>query len=929
MADIASLGIEVTSKGVAQAEQQLQSLAKSGAQAEQAAQKLAPAVDRVAQAAGRSDAAVSASAAAHARLTAGLAAENGVRDRLSTFLTTQRGQRVLEAQGLQRQSKALSETAISAAQLKAATRGLPAQFTDIATGLASGQRPLQVLLQQGGQLKDMFGGVGAAARSMGGYLLGLLNPYSVAAAAAVGLAAAWREASNEADAFNQALITSGASAVLSVGDLRQMASELDKSTAATAGKASEVITQVVATGRIAADQIKTVAQAAIDLEDATGRSTDATIQDFARLAEAPVEYIKKLNETGGVQRFLTEETLNAVEALDEQGRSADAARVAADAYAKAIHDRSGQITSDLSLWSSFWRNVKKGASEAFDEIVSGFRESAVAQAVFLQSIRNASPSAGAVLDSFASKGGRATPRSTPAASDPYAFLHDRAINPLADAKIDPATQKARDEFERSGLRFATERQRMERDIAEAKKQGVAAGKSQLEIDARIAAIRESYARKAPKGRKPRELSDVETGKSLLEQIRQQIALNEQEAKTQDALTASERLGVTARQQLGRILGTVTGARKKEIEAALAELETSGKLAEALKAEKKANEDLARLKEQLAVGEANQRRSVEIDLLSIGRGRDQVEQLRRELDLRREYEDGLAEIRRNSKDKSAKALADEEAALRDSYTRRLQVERDYQQQRLAEMGKWQNGARAALEDYMAAAQDIAGQSAEIIAGAFSGLEDTLVDFFTKGKADFREFFDSIAADITRFIVRQQLAKLASKLLPGLTGGDESDQAAALSKSAGELAASGVTLIGAASALSASAAALAAAGVASGGGSAGGSTGGGGWVGALLSMFSSSGGRATGGAVSSGRWYGFGERNRPELLRIHGRSYLIPGNRGRVEPMAAGAAAAPVNVTQAFYVQGAPDRRTRGQMAAETGRAATRALSRNGR
>ncbi len=38
-------------------------------------------------------------------------------------------------------------------------RTLPAQFTDIATQLAGGQNPWLILLQQGGQVKDAFGGM--------------------------------------------------------------------------------------------------------------------------------------------------------------------------------------------------------------------------------------------------------------------------------------------------------------------------------------------------------------------------------------------------------------------------------------------------------------------------------------------------------------------------------------------------------------------------------------------------------------------------------------------------------------------------------------------------------------------------------------------------------------------------------------------------
>ena len=47
---------------------------------------------------------------------------------------------------------------LSAAQMTNNLRMVPAQMTDIVTSLASGQKPMTVLLQQGGQLKDMFGG---------------------------------------------------------------------------------------------------------------------------------------------------------------------------------------------------------------------------------------------------------------------------------------------------------------------------------------------------------------------------------------------------------------------------------------------------------------------------------------------------------------------------------------------------------------------------------------------------------------------------------------------------------------------------------------------------------------------------------------------------------------------------------------------------
>ena len=77
----------------------------------------------------------------------------------------------------------LGAMGVSAAQTAAALRQVPAQFTDIVTSLASGQAPLTVFLQQGGQLKDVFGGAGAAARALGGYVVSLVSPFTLVAGA--------------------------------------------------------------------------------------------------------------------------------------------------------------------------------------------------------------------------------------------------------------------------------------------------------------------------------------------------------------------------------------------------------------------------------------------------------------------------------------------------------------------------------------------------------------------------------------------------------------------------------------------------------------------------------------------------------------------------------------------------------------------------
>ncbi|WIO41054.1 phage tail length tape measure family protein [Klebsiella electrica] len=87
---------------------------------------------------------------------------------------------------LEKTQSQLGKTSMSAKQTAWAMRMIPAQMTDIVVGLSTGQSPFMVLMQQGGQLKDMFGGIGPAIKGVGTYVMGLVNPYSVAAAA-VGL----------------------------------------------------------------------------------------------------------------------------------------------------------------------------------------------------------------------------------------------------------------------------------------------------------------------------------------------------------------------------------------------------------------------------------------------------------------------------------------------------------------------------------------------------------------------------------------------------------------------------------------------------------------------------------------------------------------------------------------------------------------------
>lgn len=258
--------------------------------------------------------------------------------------------------------KALNQTGMSAKALSAAMRGVPAQFTDIFTQLAAGQAPMQVLIQQGGQLKDMFGGIGPAARALGGYVAGMINPFTVTAAAVAGLTFAWYRGHQESDAYTRSLILAGNTAGKTAAQLDEAAQRVARSAGSTQGAAASVLVAAIGAG-VPGGSLDAVAESALRMERVVGKATDDTVAEFAKLARDPVSASIKLNEQFN---YLTEGTLRQIRAFADQGRAADAAALAIRAYADAIAQRSGDVFESLSKWEKAWLGVKAATSDAGD-----------------------------------------------------------------------------------------------------------------------------------------------------------------------------------------------------------------------------------------------------------------------------------------------------------------------------------------------------------------------------------------------------------------------------------------------------------------------------------------------------------------------------------------------------------------------------------
>jgi phage-related minor tail protein len=271
-------------------------------------------------------------------------------------------------------NKSFGSTATSAKQTAAAMRGVPAQFTDIVTSLRGGQAPITVLLQQGGQLRDMFGSVGAAARALGTFMLGLINPYVILAAAVGTLGLAYFQGSQESVAYNKALVMSGNYAGVTSGQMGTMAASIAR-ISGTQGGAAQALTALASTGQVAGKQMEGFALAAVKAKDAWGQSIDDTVKNFVRLGEAPSETLLKLNEG---QNFLTASIYKQVAALEEQGKKTDAARLAQDTYANATVALADNVKQQAGALERAWDGIASTAKRAWDAMLNVGRPQSLA-----------------------------------------------------------------------------------------------------------------------------------------------------------------------------------------------------------------------------------------------------------------------------------------------------------------------------------------------------------------------------------------------------------------------------------------------------------------------------------------------------------------------------------------------------------------------
>ncbi|MBV7478198.1 phage tail tape measure protein [Pseudomonas sp. PDM31] len=735
--------------------------------------------------------------------------------------------------------------------------------------------------------------LGAGAGEGAAGLLAMLAPLALATAAVGVLAYAYYKGSEEQNSYNKSLILTGNYAGVSAGQLGEMARQVS-ATVGTTGQAAEVLALLAGNGKIAGESFTGITQAAVSMQEATGKAVSETVAEFSKLADDPVKASAALNEQ---YHYLTASVYSQIAALEEQGDHAGAVKLATEQYADAINERTPKILENLSFWEKGYNAVARAADNLKNigrpdigaDIEQARRNLASAQAGnvglfqnkqemidlytnqlnMLEDQRDAeadiakwqgeqTKAQGAAViamgkvDALTKSSWTNEQKRTEALKEYKQQLDDiRKVNPN-DSRLDPAVvaknmgnlnDKFKDPKAAAGSVELAGFNNAKNVLAETLAYYKNADK-ELEASQRAGVISQA--------------SYTEQRVSLLKQQADEVAHGYQAEI--DALEAAKAKKGTTAAQVIQIDQKISDARSAMLKA---QQDSDSELALIA-----TNEEGRLRKQTLAVNTYTSALQQQVDTLrqqglraasGLGQGDrqraltdqkngidDRFNQQR--LELANQYGDGSRGMSLDEYNAKLKALKATQQDLHDT------VQANYDDMTAAQ-GDWSAGASSAWQNYLESARDVAGQTKSLFSNAFSSMEDAIVNFAMTGKLSFADFTKSILADMARIATRQASSALLSSLVGAATNyfvgsgsgnGLSADSAGATSSNLGASQA-GYTNV------------------------------------------DFSGYRASGGPVAANSLYEVNELG-PELYSEGGRSFLMTGaNGGSVTPLTSGGGA----------------------------------------
>lgn len=711
--------------------------------------------------------------------------------------------------GLRQTNEAMGAGTLSAKQYAWAMRGLPAQLTDIGVSLASGQPAWLVLLQQGGQLKDMFGGLAPAIRAVGGAITAqLMNPLVVLPALFGAIALAAYKAEERLTQFSIAGIKSGG--LVGTGEALEVLSEqlndLDNINLANADAA---VQKLAGNGILLGESFDLAAEASARWATVTGSKVDDVVAKFEQIARDPLNALTKLNEA---EHFLTEAQYERIRALEEEGKQQEAAKLAVEIYAETVNSRATEVANSLGNIQQLLMAIKGGAQDAAsgigsaaDDIVGALMKIQKAQLGILsigaQAMSDRSLTMADRFDLLKSVYGKAwssvtgpdlsNVAGTPDGADAMTRSQTEALKELDKAlattggktvQYDKAVKDLNENLAKVSTTMLAQRD-IVRDAS-----GNFSGKG---YDALIKQLQDKYkesATKLPSGRDATqmirdqlaaELAALQTQTRAVEiQYQQRLVGVEEYYDKLTALATKERdLTVAANNaQIAALAG------KKDEERQVSTLRSANMRAEEAFAQRKmeldASEDQAIRQRDASYRDyirtldaANEALSRQMDtqVARIGMGQREFQMEEQINEVYRRQVDQLREIQNAQQDR---VISTEQAEQRTQqvYAKTAEaidiITQGYVNMKVAE-ADWSNGASRAWADWIDEAENTAGQVGDIMSNALDGFTNAVAEALAGNVKSFAQFWDTIHIQILQFIARQQLTKWMQSMFGGGT------------------------------------------------------------------------------------------------------------------------------------------------------------------
>nr|DAZ24321.1 MAG TPA: tail length tape measure protein [Caudoviricetes sp.] len=719
--------------------------------------------------------------------------------------------KILESQAAaQTASAKFNQYGKSQKEIAAAMRGVPAQLTDIIVSLQSGQRPLTVLFQQGGQLKDLFGGVVPAAKALGTTFVGMISPATLLAAAIGGLGVAAYAGVKRDEELATAITMAGNAAGVTVSQLNTMVGSVGSATGSFSG-AQDALAALAGNTQIASQNFELVAQAAVGMKDVTGAAIEDTIKVFAKLAEDPVKNSQALNEQ---YNYLTASIYEEIKALEDQGRHEDAAALAQAAYAKAVKQRCDEVKSNLNELGRAWAWLSEVASSAWRKM------SSITQVKPIQEqIDNLNTIIGQL-----NEGSEKERLKSRVEELKKQLATEKQL--VETQRVNAAAQKAAISFSADEDKYLTSRQKKDaehrKNLANIRAEYESARKfvdkngnsapliSEAQYRQRIVQENARYREALERGRKTRtpswgssisaatmradvsgiqdalrvERASIQRQTSELEAAFRNGNMSEADYYNQrrDLVRTDAEVQVNALEQQNRRLAQEKANGKDRINLNKQIAKNVSKMAEARAdaatsiAKIDADETAAIKKRQAALLSYKQTLA---DLLATSRTQYGREEATAWMGGQASsYASGMNGIsdRVSSERRKLQSDRDQQMALgkwsdddEKGYQKRLTILSNYQEEAVflwnnhwntlrSGEENWVNGAGKAYDDYLESSRNVASQTDKLFGDVFSGLEDSLVDFCTTGEANFRDFATSILKDMVRIQARAAMTGL---------------------------------------------------------------------------------------------------------------------------------------------------------------------------